>query len=84
MRTLSRFGVVERGARCGHGGVWVERLARDHVRYRAVWEYLRTILGEVNADELVLVGIIFSAVVAYTWAPKLGESIGALFEQDED
>jgi hypothetical protein len=49
-----------------------------------VWDYVSTLLGEVTANELALVAIIFFCVLAYTWAPKAGELIGEMFDQDGD
>lgn len=59
-------------------------LAAEHVRYRAVWDYIRAVFGEVTVNELVLVGIIYLAVVAYSWAPRIGEAVGGMFDQDEE
>ncbi len=49
-----------------------------------MWDSLRTIVGEVSSVELVLVGIIFSCVLGYTWAPRLGEAVFGLFDEDEE
>ncbi len=49
-----------------------------------MWDFLRTVFGEVTVDELVIVGIIFFSVLAFGWAPKAGELVGGVFEQDEE
>lgn len=48
-----------------------------------MWDYLSAIFGEVNANELALVAVIFFCVLAYGWAPKAGEWLGGMFDQDE-
>lgn len=49
-----------------------------------MWDYIHAVFGEVNASELALVAIIYLAVVAYTWAPRIGEAVGGMFDQDEE
>jgi hypothetical protein len=49
-----------------------------------VWDWLRSAFGEVTQNELILVAIIFLCIVAYTWAPRLGEAAAGLFESDEE
>jgi hypothetical protein len=49
-----------------------------------VWEYVRSLIGEATTHELVLVGVLFLIIRMYTWAPWLGERIGAFFEEGEE
>ena len=49
-----------------------------------MWDFVSASLGTVTVRELVLVGLIFVCVLAYGWAPKVGEAVGAMFDRDED
>jgi hypothetical protein len=49
-----------------------------------VWDWLRSLFGEVTRNEVILVAIIFLCIMAYSWAPRLGEAAAGLFEGDED
>ena len=44
---------------------------------------MRAVFGQVTVNELILVAIIFACVLAYGWAPKAGEFIGGMFDQDD-
>lgn len=47
-------------------------------------EWLRLLLGEVTANELLLVGLLFLCVLAFSGAPALGEAVGGLFDEADD
>ena len=49
-----------------------------------MWDFLRSVLGDITRDEAVLVGLFFACVLLYSWFPKLGEAVGATFERDDD
>ena len=45
---------------------------------------MTVVFGKATVEEVALVAIIFFCVLAYGWAPKVGEAVGALFERDEE
>ncbi len=49
-----------------------------------MWELVRSVFGEVTANELILVALMFSCILCYGLAPRLGELIGGMFDQDAD
>ena len=49
-----------------------------------MWDTLRTFLGEATFDEVALAALFFLCIVSFTWAPRLGEAIGGLFETPDD
>ena len=49
-----------------------------------MWEYVRTLLGEVTMDEVALAAVLVVCVLGFSWAPRIGEALGGLFEQDRD
>lgn len=48
-----------------------------------MWNFIRSILGEVTVNELTLVALLFAAILLFSWAPKLGEAVGGVFDDDE-
>ena len=49
-----------------------------------MWDLVRSLLGDASPNELALAGLIFAAVILYSWAPRIGEAVGALFESDDE
>jgi len=43
-------------------------------------EVLVLFVGEITSQEVGVFILIFFAVVMYSWAPRIGEAVGALFE----
>ena len=48
-----------------------------------MWETVRAILGEATTNEVLLVALFFVCVMLFSWAPRIGEAVGGLFDQDE-
>ncbi len=48
-----------------------------------MWETARTAFGEATTDEVVLVALFFVCVVLFSWAPRIGEAMGGLFEPSD-
>jgi len=48
-----------------------------------MWDFVRSALGEANRFELALALVFFFTVVLYSWAPRIGEAVGGLFDEDE-
>lgn len=44
---------------------------------------LRSALGEASPNEIALVGLFFLLILGFTWAPRIGEAVGSLFEEPE-
>lgn len=47
-----------------------------------MWDFVRTLFGAVTMNELLLVGLIFTCVLLFSGAPRIGEAIGGWFERD--
>jgi hypothetical protein len=50
----------------------------------AVPDWMRALFGDVTGDELVLVGVIVALILAFSWAPRIGEAIGGLFDERDE
>ena len=37
-------------------------------------DWLRALLGDVTAQELALVGVVFTLILLFSWAPRIGEA----------
>jgi hypothetical protein len=48
-----------------------------------MWDFVRSLLGDVSANELVLVAVIFATVLLFSWAPRIGAAVGGLFDSDD-
>jgi hypothetical protein len=46
-------------------------------------EWVRALLGDVTTGEVALVGVIFGVIVLFSWAPRIGEAIGGLFDRND-
>lgn len=49
-----------------------------------MWDVVRSVFGEATPDELALTGVLFVAILLFSWAPQIGETIGGMFEGDDD
>lgn len=49
-----------------------------------MWDTVRTFLGSASASEFALAALFFLCIVSFTWAPRIGESIGGLLETQDD
>jgi hypothetical protein len=49
-----------------------------------VWNFLSGLFGEVTPSELVLVAVLFAAILLFSWAPRLGEAVGGLFDDEDE
>ena len=49
-----------------------------------MWDLFRYVLGEATMTEVALSGVFFGVILLFTWAPLLGEAVGAMFEGDDD
>jgi len=49
-----------------------------------VWEIIRSSLGEVTLNEVLLAGLVFACIVGFWVVPRAGEIVGGLFEGDDD
>ena len=49
-----------------------------------MWEALRAITGEITLDEVALCAVIFTLVVLYAQAPRIGQAVGRAFERRRD
>lgn len=49
-----------------------------------MWETVRRFLGSATSDEVALAVIFFFCIVGFTWAPRIGEALGGLFEGPDD
>ncbi len=47
-------------------------------------EWLHSILGNVTGGELALVGVLFLSIMLFTWAPRIGETLGGWLDSDDD
>jgi hypothetical protein len=48
-----------------------------------VWDFVRSVVGEVTGDEIALVAVFSFAILIYSRVPLWGEAIGGLFERQE-
>ena len=48
-----------------------------------VLQYLKSVFGAVSNHELWVVGLIVLAILAYSWAPKMGEAVGLMLAGQE-
>jgi hypothetical protein len=49
-----------------------------------VWDWLRAILGDVTAGEAGLVAVLFTLIMLFSWAPRIGQTVGGWFDGEED
>jgi hypothetical protein len=49
-----------------------------------VVQWIRQLLGNVTGGELGLVGILFGAIVLFSWSPRIGEALGGLVDSDDE
>jgi hypothetical protein len=49
-----------------------------------MWETVRRFLGSATSDEIALAAIFFLCIVGFSWAPRVGEALGSLFDAPED
>ncbi|MBM4358058.1 MAG: hypothetical protein FJ096_08095 [Deltaproteobacteria bacterium] len=47
-------------------------------------DWLQQFLGDATGNELTLVAAIFVTIVAFSWAPRLGRTVGGWFDRPED
>lgn len=45
--------------------------------------FIRIVLGEVSSSELALVALFFVCILLFSWAPRMGEIVGGLFDDDD-
>jgi len=48
-----------------------------------VWDWLRSVLGETTTGEVVLAAVLFICVLGFSWMPRIGEAVGALFDDPD-
>ena len=41
-------------------------------------------MGNVTGGELALVGVLFASIILFSWAPKIGESVGGWLDSDDE
>lgn len=44
-------------------------------------EVLNTFFGDVSNSEAAVIALFFAAVLLYSWAPRIGEAIGEMFDE---
>jgi hypothetical protein len=49
-----------------------------------MWDFVRSLLGDLTFNELALVVLIFASVLLFSWAPRIGEAVGAAFDADDE
>jgi hypothetical protein len=45
-------------------------------------EWMEQVLGEVSRGEVLLVAAVFVTILAFTWAPRVGATVGSWFDRD--
>ena len=50
---------------------------------RAVWDFTRSVLGELSREEALLTALIFGGIVTFNWFPKLGEVVGGFLAAED-
>ncbi len=48
-----------------------------------MWDWLRSVLGETTTGEVVLAAVLFVCVLGFSWIPRIGEAIGAFFDDSD-
>jgi hypothetical protein len=46
-----------------------------------VRDWVQQILGNATGSEMTLVAIVFAAILGFSWAPRIGATIGSWFER---
>lgn len=49
-----------------------------------MWEIIRSALGEVTLNEVLLAGLVFLCIVGFWVMPRAGEIVGGLLEGDDE
>jgi len=49
-----------------------------------VWDWLHAMMGDVTAGEAGLVAVLFTLIVLFSWAPRIGQALGSWLDSEED
>jgi hypothetical protein len=57
------------------------RRAALALRCSLVRDWFQQILGDATASELTLVAAVFVTILAFSWAPRIGSTVGGWFDR---
>ncbi len=49
-----------------------------------MWDWLHAMMGDVTAGEAGLVAVLFTLIMLFSWAPRIGQAVGSWFDGDDE